>query len=86
MESNNDGEHTLHGLVSDLSEICSLMSDLCSQLQGGGLVQARDIETSIAAAVPKLRHAVSALAAATLKEKHGELGSVTAPSQSPLLM
>lgn len=82
--NNNVRVESLRELAVDLSEVYGLMSELCDQLQGGGIVQARDIEPSLARAVPKLRRALAALNEAATDAD--ELGDVTAPSQSPLLM
>jgi len=81
------GASSLRDLAADLAEVYRLMDELCEQLQGGGIVQARDIEPSLAKAVPKLRRAVATLSEASAHGSNGgELGEVTAPSQSPLLM
>jgi len=83
----NPGASSLRDLAADLDEVYRQMDELCEQLQGGGIVQARDIEPSLAKAVPKLRRAVATLSeASTRGSSAGELGEVTAPSQSPLLM
>ena len=49
----------LQHLATDLGEVYNLLHGLCSKLAGGGIVQARDIEPSVARAVPKLRRAVA---------------------------
>jgi hypothetical protein len=48
----------LSDLASELRDTYELLDRLCTQLKGGGIVQARDIEPTVAQAVPKLRHAV----------------------------
>ena len=57
---------TLRHLAFDLREVYDLLDDLCAHLAGGGIVQARDIETSVASAMPKVRRAVNALNALNL--------------------
>jgi len=85
--SKNTGAISLKSLAADLNEVYDLMNELCEQLQGGGIIQARDIEPSVAKAVPKLRHAVAALNEASRRGGNGgEPGDETSPSQSPLLM
>jgi len=81
--NNNKQSDSLHDLAVDLNEVYGLMSELCSQLQGGGIVQARDIEPSLARAVPKLRRAITTLAKAT---ESGASGELSGPAKSPLLM
>ena len=84
MNNNNKaGMNNLHDLVGDLSDVYGLMSELSLQLQGGGIVQARDIEPSVAKAVPKLRRVVAALQAASTNSESGEEPLL---NQNPLLM
>ena len=81
--NNNKQSDSLHDLAVDLNEVYGLMSELCAQLQGGGIIQARDIEPSVARAIPKLQHAITTLAKAT---ESGSSGEITGPAKSPLLM
>lgn len=86
-KNDTTGARSLRDLAADLDEVYRLMDELCEQLQGGGIVQARDIEPSISKAVPKLRRAVATLTEASTRGSNGgEHGEVTKPSQSPLLM
>ncbi len=77
--------HQLRYLATDLHEVYSLLNELSLQLEGGGIVQVRDVEPTVAMAVPKLRSAVEALYAAS---QHAEaVGNQPGmPSQNPLLM
>jgi len=88
MKENTDaGMNNLHELAADLNEVYGLMNELCTTLQGGGIVQARDIEPSVAKAVPKLRHAVDTLkAAAAKRDAGGRREHAADPHRSPLLM
>ncbi len=54
-EKNN---HKLRGIAGELTEVHDLLSALCDELGGGGIVQARHLEPMLASAVPKLDHAV----------------------------
>ncbi len=89
MKNNNpeavSATHQLRYLATDLHEVYSLLSELSLQLEGGGIVQVRDVEPTVAMAVPKLRSAVAALYAAS---KHVEAGAKQSgvPNQNPLLM
>ena len=82
--------HVLQHLAGDLHEVYGLLINLRTQLEGGGIIQVREIEPSVSRAVPKLRRAVAALnAVALLSERDQEyagLAEVTTPSQSPLLI
>ena len=77
--------HQLRYLATDLHEVYSLLNELSLQLEGGGIVQVRDVEPTVAMAIPKLRSAVAALYAAS---KHAEAGGKQpgVPNQNPLLM
>jgi len=92
MKNNNpeavSATHQLRYLATDLHEVYSLLNELSSQLEGGGIVQVRDVEPTVSMAVPKLRSAVAALYAASQNEEiHGEQpAGVNLPSQNPLLM
>ena len=55
----------LRNLAVDLGEAYTLLNSLSDQLEGGGIVRARDVEPAVAKAVPKLRHAVAVLNAVT---------------------
>jgi hypothetical protein len=88
MKENTDaGTNNLRELAVDLNEVYDLINDLCTTLQGGGIVQARDIEPSVAKAVPKLRRAVDTLkAAAAKRDAGGGREHTDDPHRSPLLM
>ena len=53
--------HQLRSIAGDLMEVHGLLSLLCNELGGGGIVQARHLEPMLARAVPKLRDAVHAM-------------------------
>jgi len=78
----------LRYLATDLHEVYSLLNELSLQLEGGGIVQVRDVEPAVSMAVPKLRSAVAALYAASKHEDiNGEQPAGTSLlSQNPLLM
>jgi hypothetical protein len=79
---------TLRSLATDLHEVYSMLSELSSHLEGGGIVQARDVEPAVSKAVPRLRNAVAMLYAATKHEKHrrDRMTGNGKPNQNPLLM
>jgi hypothetical protein len=60
----------LRHLASDLREAYMVLDKLCSQLEGGGIVQARDVEPAVAQTVPKLRRAVAVLNTVTMIGDH----------------
>ncbi len=60
----------LRHLASDLREAYLVLDKLCSQLEGGGIVQARDVEPAVAQTVPKLRRAVAVLNSVTMIGDH----------------
>lgn len=87
MDNNNDKAEILLELATDLNDVYESLSELCTMLQGGGIVQARDVEPSLAMAVPKLQYAVRTLNETA--EPDNDAGSNDrdgAASQSPLLM
>jgi hypothetical protein len=92
MKNNNpetdSASHQLRFLATDLHEVYSLLSELSLQLEGGGIVQVRDVEPVVSKAVPRLRSAVAALYAASKHDEiHGERSTGTSlPNQNPLLM
>ena len=53
-------------LASELREAYTLLDHLCKQLEGGGIIQARDVEPTVAKAVPTLKHAVAVLNSVTM--------------------
>ena len=67
MDNNNPAAESasksdpLRHLASELRETYRLLHVLCSQLEGGGIVRAGDIEPTVLKAVPKLRHALAVL-------------------------
>jgi hypothetical protein len=69
MKNNNNGSpgfplshgDELRGLAGDLTEVHSLLSMLCTELGGGGIVPASDLEFIIGEAVPKLRCVVASI-------------------------
>lgn len=61
----------LSHLAAELREAYTVLDQLCSQLEGGGIIQVRAVEPAIARTVPKLRHAVAVLDAVALNDdKH----------------
>ncbi len=86
-EDTDAGTNNLRELAVDLNEVYGLMNDLCATLQGGGIVQVRDIEPSVAKAVPKLRRAVDTLKAASAKrDARGRRKHAADPHRNPLLI
>ena len=81
--NNNKQSGSLHDIAVDLNEIYGMMSELCATLQGGGIIQARDIEPSVARVMPKLQRAVTTLAKV---DEAGRDRGPMGPSTSPLLM
>lgn len=92
MKKNNSeaisATHQLHYLATDLHEVYSILDELRLQLEGGGIVQARDVEPAVSKAVPKLRSAVATLYAASKRdENRGDpLAAISSPSRNPLLI
>lgn len=92
MKNNNSeaisASHQLRYLATDLHEVYSLLNELSTQLEGGGIVQVRDVEPAVSMAVPRLRNAVATLyAASKIDEKQGgPLAGISSPSRNPLLM
>lgn len=92
MKNNNrevvSAKHQLRFLATDLHEVYSLLNELSIQLEGGGIVQVRDVEPAVSMAVPRLRNAVATLYAAS---QHDEIDGEHAAraslqNQNPLLM
>ena len=74
----------LNHLAADLSEAYESLDRLCSQLEGGGIVQARDVEPTIARTVPKLRRAVAVLkAVAVIGEARQKKSEPATPKHGP---
>ena len=88
--NDNKKAQSLRELAADLGEIHDTLSHLCEALQGGGIVQARDIEAPIADAVPRLGRAISALNSVSSNGGQGtdkrDPGEPDSPSRSPLLI
>lgn len=96
-KNNNNGvvdlvskDDQLRHLASDLREAYKVLDLLCTQLEGGGIVPARDVEPAVSEAVPKLRNAVNVLSKVTHinearrpKLRAGEKRSI---SKNPLLI
>jgi len=81
MKNNNEASsiplsspEKLRSLAGDLTEVHSLLSVLCDELGGGGVVPAAYLQPMISDAVPKLQHAVASMnaIAARLTEVPGE--------------
>lgn len=81
----SDRTEQLRSLAGDLSEVHSLLSMLCHELGGGGIVQARHLEPVIARTVPKLREAVATMNAMAAGV-NGVHGTDWPASHNPLLM
>lgn len=79
---------TLRSLATDLHEVYSMLNELSAHLEGGGIVQVRDVEPAVSKAVPRLRNAVATLYAATRRdENRGDgLTGERAANRNPLLM
>lgn len=75
----------MRSIAGDLSEVHSLLSLLCNELGGGGIVQASHLQPIIADAVPRLRDAVTAMNSLTCGTAAGFDGH-PGPHQNPLLM
>jgi hypothetical protein len=74
----------LNYLAADLSEAYEMLDRLCSQLEGGGIVQARDVEPTIARTVPKLRRAVAILkSVAMIGEVRQKKSELETPKHGP---
>lgn len=88
MNKNNSeagyGDDTLRYLATDLHEVYSRLNELSENLEGGGIVQARDIAPAVSMAVPRLRNAVATLYAATKQDDQPSNGSLL--NQNPLLI
>jgi hypothetical protein len=97
MKNNNNPQaqvtsknESLRHLATDLREVYGVLNELCSQLEGGGIVQCKDVEPAVALAVPKLRRAVAALNAASMLTEGQAAPDPSAATisagQNPLLM
>ena len=93
MKNNNEASsippsssEQLRSLAGDLTEVHALLSVLCDELGGGGVVPAAQLEPMISDAVPKLQQAVASMnaMAAGLTGIPGE-GAGSEP-RNPLLM
>ena len=93
MKNNNEASsiplsssEQLRSLAGDLTEVHALLSVLCDELGGGGVVPAAQLEPMISDAVPKLQHAVSSMnaMAAGLSAVPGAAGA--SDGHNPLLM
>ena len=93
MKNNNDissmspsSSEQLRSLAGDLTEVHALLSVLCDELGGGGVVPAAQLEPMISDAVPKLQQAVASMnaMAAGLNGVPGE--DAAAGAGNPLLM
>lgn len=86
--TSQESAFTLRGLATDLHEVYSMLNELSSHLEGGGIVQARDVEPAVSKAVPRLRNAVAMLYAATKHEesRHDRMKGTGKSNQNPLLM
>lgn len=80
----------LRHLASDLRETYKLLDMLCTQLEGGGVVPARDVKPAISEAVPKLRNAVDVLNKVTridvARRSQARPGEKKSASKNPLLI
>lgn len=78
--SPDDHSHKLRGIAGDITEVHELLSALCDELGGGGIVHARHLEPMLASAVPKLDHALR-----TMHELTDDSGNGRQPSQPRLI-
>ena len=97
MKKNNNGvvdlvskDDQLRHLASDLREAYKVLDMLCTQLEGGGVIPARDVKPAVSETVPKLRNAINVLNKVTHidqarqpKLRAGQKGSI---SKNPLLI
>ena len=97
LKKNNNGvvdlvskDDQLRHLASDLREAYKVLDMLCTQLEGGGVVPARDVRPAVSEAVPKLRNAVNVLNNVTrIDRARGpklRAGGKTSISKNPLLI
>jgi hypothetical protein len=97
MKNNNNPQaqvtsknESLRHLANDLREVYGVLNELCSQLEGGGIVKCKDVEPAVAQAIPKLRRAVAALNAASMLAEGQAAPDPSAATmsagQNPLLM
>ena len=93
MKNNNEtssmsasSSEQLRSLAGDLTEVHALLSVLCDELGGGGVVPAAQLEPMISDAVPKLQQAVASMnaMAAGLTGVPGE--DPASGADNPLLM
>ncbi len=75
----------LRNLAGDLTEVHTLLSLLCTELGGGGIVPAGQLEPVIAKAVPKLRNAVASMNALAAGINGEDCGDPLV-EKNPLLM
>jgi hypothetical protein len=80
----------LRHLASDLREAYKVLDLLCTQLEGGGIVPARDVRPAVSQAVPKLRNAVDVLSNVTridqARRPKLRTGTKRSISKNPLLI
>jgi hypothetical protein len=76
LKKNNNGvvnmvskDDQLRHLAADLREAYKVLDMLCTQLEGGGIIPARDIKPVVSETVPKLRNAVDVLSKVTHIDK-----------------
>ena len=74
----------LRSLAGDLTEVHTLLSMLCTELGGGGIVPASDLEYIIGEAVPKLRSVVASMN--DMAEGYSGPGDPAYGDANPLLM
>ena len=80
----------LRHLASDLREAYKVLDMLCTQLEGGGIIPARDVRPAVSEAVPKLRNAVDVLSKVTpiseARQPRIRTGEKKPISKNPLLI
>jgi hypothetical protein len=76
LKKNNNGvvnmvskDDQLRHLAADLREAYKVLDMLCTQLEGGGIIPARDVKPVVSETVPKLRNAVDVLSKVTHIDK-----------------
>lgn len=74
----------LRSLAGDLTEVHTLLSVLCTELGGGGIVPASDLEFIIGEAVPKLKSVVASMN--ELAECYPGTAELACENPNPLLM
>ena len=76
----------LRSLAGDLTEVHTLLSVLCDELGGGGVVPAAQLKPMISGAVPKLQEAVASMNAMAAGLAGLTDENAASATRNPLLM